>query len=175
LKLSKMKKTGGFHLDGRMRSPNIEGGIPFQNFGMIANIGIPIAGLGSQSAGQSKGSRTMTGAQQFATILGSIGSKLTRKAKGPTCSQMRWAIQASTCYPLSPVLKAKDGPMHITNLKIVRAAKAGVSRVFSVKVFKLRRRRSKPSADSSKPETTQPTQSMAPSETMQAKSTLSLP
>lgn len=58
--------------------------LPFQNLGLLANIGVPIAGLGSQSNGTSNttssGSGTMTGtadmsgAQQFATILGGLGS-----------------------------------------------------------------------------------------------------
>jgi len=51
-------------------------GIPLQNLGLLANIGIPIAGLGSQSSGQSQGSQTMSGAQQFGTIAGGIGSLL---------------------------------------------------------------------------------------------------
>jgi hypothetical protein len=43
-------------------------GIPLQNLGLLANIGVPIAGLGSQSTGQSQGSSTMSGADQFAKI-----------------------------------------------------------------------------------------------------------
>lgn len=49
-------------------------GIPAQTLGLLAQIGIPIAGLGSQSTGQSNGSQTMSGAQQFGTIMGGIGS-----------------------------------------------------------------------------------------------------
>lgn len=49
-------------------------GIPVQNLGMLAQIGIPIAGLGSQSTGTATGQNQMSGAQQFATILGGIGS-----------------------------------------------------------------------------------------------------
>lgn len=48
--------------------------IPAQNLGLLAQIGIPIAGLGSQSTGSSQGTSTMSGAQQFATILQGIGS-----------------------------------------------------------------------------------------------------
>lgn len=51
-------------------------GIPLQNLGLLANIGIPIAGLGSQSTGQSNTTNQMSGAQQFGTIAGGIGSLL---------------------------------------------------------------------------------------------------
>jgi hypothetical protein len=49
-------------------------GIPLQNLGLLANIGIPIAGLGSQSSGTSNTTNQMSGAQQFATIMNGIGS-----------------------------------------------------------------------------------------------------
>src|SRR5512139_1810950 len=50
--------------------------IPLQNLGMLANLSIPIAGLGGQtnSQGTSNTQNTMSGAQQFATIAGGIGS-----------------------------------------------------------------------------------------------------
>ena len=49
-------------------------GIPVQNLGLLANIGIPIAGLGGQSTGSSSGSSTMSGAQQFGLIAQGIGN-----------------------------------------------------------------------------------------------------
>jgi len=49
-------------------------GIPIQNLGLLSQIGIPIAGLGSQSSGTGTTQNQMSGAQQFATILGGIGS-----------------------------------------------------------------------------------------------------
>lgn len=53
-------------------------GIPVQALGLLANIGIPIAGLGSQSTGQSttQGRNQMSGAQQFATIGQGVNSFL---------------------------------------------------------------------------------------------------
>ena len=58
--------------------------IPIQNLGLLANIGVPIAGLGSQSNGtsntQSSGTASgtttnnMSGAQQFAAIAGGLNS-----------------------------------------------------------------------------------------------------
>ena len=49
-------------------------GIPVQALGMLAQIGIPIAGLGGQSTGQSTGTNQMSGAQQFGTIAGGVGN-----------------------------------------------------------------------------------------------------
>ena len=51
-------------------------GIPVQALGLLAQIGIPIAGLGGQSTGQSSGTQQMSGAQQFATIAGGVGKLL---------------------------------------------------------------------------------------------------
>lgn len=47
-------------------------GIPMQNLGLLAQIGIPIAGLGSQSTGQSNTENQMSGAQQFSLITGGL-------------------------------------------------------------------------------------------------------
>lgn len=49
-------------------------GIPVQALGLLAQIGIPIAGLGGQSSGQSQGTQQMSGAQQFGQIAGGLGS-----------------------------------------------------------------------------------------------------
>lgn len=51
-------------------------GIPVQALGLLANIGIPIAGLGGQSTGQSNTTNQMSGAQQFATIAGGLNSMI---------------------------------------------------------------------------------------------------
>lgn len=48
--------------------------IPAQNLGLLANIGVPIAGLGSQSSGTSTGTNQMSGAQQFGTIANGLGN-----------------------------------------------------------------------------------------------------
>jgi hypothetical protein len=48
--------------------------IPAQNLALLAQIGIPIAGLGSQTTGQSSGTQTESGAQQFGQIAGGLGS-----------------------------------------------------------------------------------------------------
>jgi hypothetical protein len=49
-------------------------GIPVQALGLLAQIGVPIAGLGGQSTGTSSGTNQMSGAQQFATITQGIGN-----------------------------------------------------------------------------------------------------
>lgn len=56
--------------------------LPAQTLGLLAQIGIPIAGLGTNSQGTStgSGSQTMSGAQQFGTIASGIGSMI---PKGP--------------------------------------------------------------------------------------------
>lgn len=51
-------------------------GIPVQALGVLAQIGVPIAGLGSQSSGTTNTKQQMSGAQQFATLAGGIGSLL---------------------------------------------------------------------------------------------------
>jgi hypothetical protein len=56
----------------RLQAEAARRGIPVQALGMLAQIGIPIAGLGGQSTGQSQGTQQMSGAQQFATIAGGI-------------------------------------------------------------------------------------------------------
>ena len=48
--------------------------IPVQALGLLAQIGVPIAGRGSQSTGQSQGTQQMSGAQQFGLISGGIGN-----------------------------------------------------------------------------------------------------
>jgi hypothetical protein len=49
-------------------------GIPIQALGLLAQIGVPIAGLGSQSSGTMTGTQEMSGADQFNKIASGIGS-----------------------------------------------------------------------------------------------------
>jgi hypothetical protein len=49
-------------------------GIPIQTLGLLANIGIPIAGLGSQSTGQSDTTKQASGLEQFMGITQGIGN-----------------------------------------------------------------------------------------------------
>jgi hypothetical protein len=55
-------------------------GIPVQALGLLAQIGIPIGGLGGQSTGTSTGTQQMSGAQQFGQASRSI-SKRTRTSR----------------------------------------------------------------------------------------------
>ena len=50
--------------------------IPAQNLGLLAQIGVPIAGLGQQTSGTTQGTQQMAGAQQFGALAGGIGSLL---------------------------------------------------------------------------------------------------
>lgn len=52
-------------------------GIPVQALGLLANIGVPIAGLGTQTSGTTTGTQQMSGADQFGKIAGGIGNLLT--------------------------------------------------------------------------------------------------
>jgi len=49
-------------------------GIPVQALGLLAQIGIPIANLGSQNSGTATGTQQMSGAQQFGLISGGLGN-----------------------------------------------------------------------------------------------------
>jgi hypothetical protein len=51
-------------------------GTPLQTLGLLANIGVPIAGLGRQTSGTnvSQGESQMSGADQFDKIAGGIGN-----------------------------------------------------------------------------------------------------
>lgn len=51
-------------------------GIPAQALGLLAQIGVPIAGLGSQSSGQASSTAQMSGADQFAKIAGGTSQLL---------------------------------------------------------------------------------------------------
>lgn len=48
--------------------------IPAQNLGLLANIGVPIAGLGSQSSGTSNTTNQMSGADQFGKIASGVNN-----------------------------------------------------------------------------------------------------
>lgn len=48
--------------------------LPAQTLGLLAQIGIPIAGLGGQTSGTSNTTNQMSGADQFSKIAGGIGN-----------------------------------------------------------------------------------------------------
>ncbi len=51
-------------------------GIPVQALSLLAQIGVPIAGLGQQTNGTTTGTQQLSGADQFSKIAGGIGSLL---------------------------------------------------------------------------------------------------
>ena len=57
-------------------------GIPVQALGLLANIGVPIAQLGSQSSGTGTKTEQMSGADQFSKIAGGIGNLLGTATSG---------------------------------------------------------------------------------------------
>lgn len=76
-------------LDARNYGPNAilaeeaqRRGIPVQALGTLAQIGVPIAGLGSQSYGSSTGTHDMSGVEQFATLAKGINSLINPFAQG---------------------------------------------------------------------------------------------
>lgn len=59
-----------------LQAEQIRRGLPLSNLGQVLNLLLPIAGLGSQSSGSGTNTtqNQMSGAQQFATIAGGLGS-----------------------------------------------------------------------------------------------------
>jgi hypothetical protein len=51
-------------------------GIPLQALGLLAQIGVPIAGLGTQSTSNTTGTQQMAGANQFGTVAQGINNLL---------------------------------------------------------------------------------------------------
>jgi hypothetical protein len=51
-------------------------GIPVQALGLLAQIGVPIAGLGGQSTGTSTGTQQASPTQQISSLLGGVGGFL---------------------------------------------------------------------------------------------------
>lgn len=49
-------------------------GVPVQALGLLAQIGVPIAGLGSQTSGTTTGTHQASGAEQFSTITNGISN-----------------------------------------------------------------------------------------------------
>lgn len=61
-------------------------GIPLQNLGLLAQIGVPIAGLGGTSSGKSTTENQMSGVDQFSKIMSGIGSFANNGAGGSSGS-----------------------------------------------------------------------------------------
>lgn len=73
-------------------------GIPVQALRLLAQIGVPIAGLGTQSNGTTTGTQQMSGADQFGKIASGIGSLLgtapgTTSGGSGLMGLMRWSDQ----------------------------------------------------------------------------------
>jgi hypothetical protein len=57
-------------------------GIPLQALGTVAQIGVPIAGLGSQTSGTTNTTQNMSGVQQFATLAKGISDLINPFSQG---------------------------------------------------------------------------------------------
>ncbi len=76
-------------------------GIPVQALSLLTQIGVPIAGLGSQTNGTTTGTQQMSGAQQFGEIAGGIGNLLKYL---PSDMQLKEDIeQVGTLFDGTPV------------------------------------------------------------------------
>jgi hypothetical protein len=80
-------------------------GIPVQALGLLAQIGVPIAGLGTQTNGTSTTTQQMSGVDQFSKIAGGISNLFSGYA-GLTKSDMRLKediVQVGTLFDGTPV------------------------------------------------------------------------
>jgi len=80
-------------------------GIPVQALGLLAQIGVPIAGLGTQTNGTSTTTQQMSGVDQFGKIAGGIGNLLSGYSS-LTKSDMRLKqdiVQVGTLFDGTPV------------------------------------------------------------------------
>lgn len=68
--------TSGDILSNSLNAEGARRGIPAQALGLLANIGVPIAGLGGTSSGVSSGTNTTTNSPSFWQTLGQAGSAL---------------------------------------------------------------------------------------------------
>jgi hypothetical protein len=66
--------ANNYGANATLQAEALRTGIPAQQLGLLAQIGIPIAGLGSTSSGTSNGTQQMSGAQQFGMIANGTGN-----------------------------------------------------------------------------------------------------
>jgi len=78
--------------------------IPAQHLGLLAQIGVPIAGLGQQTSGTTQGTQQMAGAQQFGAIAGGIGNLLKGITSLPSDMRLKEDIEpVGTLFDGTPV------------------------------------------------------------------------
>lgn len=68
--------AGNYSANAALAAEAQRRGIPVQALGVLAQIGVPIAQLGTQSSGTTTGTQQMSGAEQFGKIAGGINSLL---------------------------------------------------------------------------------------------------
>lgn len=115
-------------------------GIPVQALGVLAQIGVPIAGLGSQSSGTTAGTQQLSGADQFSKIASGIGSLLTGYGNY-TKSDMRLkedVEQVGALFDGTPVygFRYKGAPAYHIGLMAQDVEKSAPQAVIEVNGFK---------------------------------------
>lgn len=111
-------------------------GIPVQALGLLAQIGVPIAGLGQQSSGTTQSTQQMSGAQQFGTIASGIGSLLRYM---PSDKQLKEDIkQVGALFDGTPVYgyRYKGAPAYHIGLMAQDVEKITPSAVIEINGYK---------------------------------------
>jgi Chaperone of endosialidase len=110
--------------------------IPAQNLQLLAQIGVPVAGLGSQSSGNTQATQQMSGAQEFGTLASGIGNLL--KA-WPSDRRLKEEIaQVGALFDGTPVYgyRYKGAPAYHIGLMAQDVEKATPSAVIEINGYK---------------------------------------
>jgi hypothetical protein len=123
-------------------------GIPVQALGLLAQIGVPIAGLGTQKSDTTTGTQQMSGAQQFATLAGGIGNLLGGAKSGGSglLGLLNWSdrrlkddiSQVGTLFDGTPVYgyRYKGAPAYHIGLMAQDVEKTNPSAVIEINGYK---------------------------------------
>ena len=108
-------------------------GIPVQALSVLSQIGVPIAGLGSQSNGTTTGTQQMSGADQFSKIAGGISKFL------PSDKRLKEDIeQVGTLFDGTPVygFRYKGAPAYHIGLMAQDVEKTAPEAVIEINGYK---------------------------------------
>jgi hypothetical protein len=111
-------------------------GIPVQALGVLSQIGVPIAGLGSQTDGTTTGTQQLSGAQQFGQIASGIGNILKFR---PSDTRLKEDIeQVGTLFDGTPVygFRYKGAPAYHIGLMAQDVEKSAPEAVIEINGYK---------------------------------------
>jgi hypothetical protein len=111
-------------------------GIPVQALGLLSQIGVPIAGLGSQTNGTTTATQQLSGADQFGKIAGGIGTILKFL---PSDMRLKEDIeQVGTLFDGTPVygFRYKGAPAYHIGLMAQDVEKATPDAVLEINGYK---------------------------------------